>query len=1203
MNSVFRLLIVCEKTDFPSGADRVVEAEAARIRPPRWADSIHIQNDDSNPDAVLMVMYGVPSAPLRYTYYSNYRNRIPIAAVLVDEKTSPDRIIARLSEEGLLWRFNTVEEVRRLLSGPVSDWISSVRRDKLPYPAGEELLTEWGDLREETLDPAILRKAETLLQDNGFICISGPLGSGKTTLGRILIARSAGEGMLPIELVEGDINAQAVDHLLRGPEDCAILFDLDSMRRYADDYPAHLWHVFITTMARATDKRRRLVVASSSPKMEAVFSLFEEKHLALPKPGEKRQWRLREGERALSEFRNNTTFEKAQLLLLSLFEPIVPESVFKRAVLETWERLALLETGDFPRAEKLEEMYRNSDSHQGRPPFRRLELRGEMHLCAGDTTLMTSVDRGAAELIQRGSPVVRAVFDTLLGSSESANRRAGFAMVNHYSRLSPEMKVSLLYAASRETKAGNLGDMFNTLLLDRKSFDTPALGLCRFIVESGPTELKVVLAASLAMYWIRKAGRMKEMLWKVVHDPSPEVRRSFMYGMETWSVGDDPGGYYSALLEDDSGVVKRQVLIHIGGVFPKMTPREKQVLNEALEEGNAENIRFLAWGLTNRKLEDAGGEVGDLLWVLIQRLKEGGRSQVAFQLGSRIRYLSSEVREAMIADIPEEDRRGVAQYLLMNYQWLNRKEKHTLWRIVTERMPRDRSMAEMVLPYLRIIESYGQLTVVARVLSNESFGGREALSRLLASGRRDIAEVSIQAAERIMESRSLESRAKLPWFLLWNRDSLGTGASAALDRLSRDPSPTVRAAVASAARQLGLCTEETALLLERLSGDRERSVRAAAGEAGGEFWGRDETKRYSIAEKLIDDDDSFVRLRTFSGFFRSVHLSSQERMPLIARALGDESAAVRLEALWAVERLGCVDSPALEEHLADLLTDPAEEVRLAAINIVTRHPDITNSVTLRSKMPDLFLGRLDSGGNIAGELNTARRIQNELMPSGPPSVEGYDIAAFYRPAREVGGDYYDFFHLSGNNLGLAVADVAGKGIPAALTMAGLKGSLSANVQNIFSINEVIFRVNNAMVTGNQVTGLIGLFYGVLDLESGRVTYVNAGHNPPLLLKPGGETMILDTGGLILGFMPNTRYDYGVVEMKSGDVLVLYTDGITETMDPQDREFTMEGLIASVTRHMDLGSPQIVRRVLGEVQTHGDSAPQADDRTLIIVKHR
>ncbi len=1203
MNSVFRLRVLAEKAPFPFGADGVVISEAARLPHPRWADSMAVTPDDSHPDAVLLVCNGTPSAALRHAYFSSFRSRIPVAALAAGEIDPSDRVAVRLEAEGLFWRFGTLEEARHLMAGPVAAWLASVRRDTLPYPAGEDLLNGWGLLREDTIDPAIIRTAEQILQENGFICLSGPLGSGKTTLARILIARSARAGMLPIELVEGDVNAQEVDLILRGPEDCAILFDLDSMRRYAGDYPAHLWHVFITTMARATDKRRRLVVCSSSSKMEAVFSLFEGKHLILPQPAENRSWRLREGERALARFWDTDPFGQAALIMLSLFEPIVPESLFRRAVLEAWERLNLLLAGDFAGVGSLEKRYETSDASLGNPPFRRLILRGEMHLCAGDTTVMAAVDMGAQELIMQGSAVVTAVLDTLLGSQESPMRRAGFAAVQHYSSLSREKKAALLFAASRETEAVNLGDFFNKLILNRKSFDTQALGLCRFIVESGREPLRVELARSLAMYWVRKETRMEDILRRLLDGSSPGVRQAFMYGMETWSVGDDPGGYYGMLLEDPTPVVRRQVLVHIGGNFPEMSERERDVLNEALEGGNPEDLRFLAWGLTNRKLEGVTGEVGDLLWVLIQRLREGGRALVAFQLGSRIRYLSTEVRDAMIADIPDADLKGVAQYLLMNYQWLNRRERHTLWRIVTERMPRDRSIAEMALPYLRIIESYGQLTVVVRVLSDESYGGREALSRLLASGRRDIAEVSLEAVDRIIGKKGVEARVKLPWFLLWNRESLGSKAAQALGRLAEDQSGTVRAAVAAAARQLGVCTEETGTLLESLAGDPERSVRAAAGEAGGEFWGREETRRYSIAEKLIHDQDSFVRLRTFAGFFRSVSLSPQDRMPLIAVALGDPSAPVRLEALRAVERLGCVDSPALEEHLADLLTDSAEEVRLAAVSIVTRHPDITNSSALRAKMPDLFLGRLDSGGGIAGELSTARMIQYELMPSAPPAVEGYDIAAYYRPAREVGGDYYDFFHLSGNNLGLAVADVTGKGIPAALTMAGLKGSLSANVQSIFSISEVMHRVNNAMLTGTQATGLIGLFYGVLNHESGRLTYVNAGHNPPVLVRRNGDTEVLDTGGLILGFGPDVSYDYGVLEIRAGDVLALYTDGITETMDERGEEFSMDGLVAAVRRHMDLGSSQIVRRVLEEVQNHGGSAPQADDRTLVIVKHR
>jgi hypothetical protein len=303
--------------------------------------------------------------------------------------------------------------------------------------------------------------------------------------------------------------------------------------------------------------------------------------------------------------------------------------------MEAWERLNLLLAGDFAGVGSLEKRYETSDASLGNPPFRRLILRGEMHLCAGDTTVMAAVDMGAQELIMQGSAVVTAVLDTLLGSQESPMRRAGFAAVQHYSSLSREKKAALLFAASRETEAVNLGDFFNKLILNRKSFDTQALGLCRFIVESGREPLRVELARSLAMYWVRKETRMEDILRRLLDGSSPGVRQAFMYGMETWSVGDDPGGYYGMLLEDPTPVVRRQVLVHIGGNFPEMSERERDVLNEALEGGNPEDLRFLAWGLTNRKLEGVTGEVGDLLWVLIQRLREGGRALVAFQLGSR----------------------------------------------------------------------------------------------------------------------------------------------------------------------------------------------------------------------------------------------------------------------------------------------------------------------------------------------------------------------------------------------------------------------------------------------------------------------------------------------------------------------------------------------------------------------------------------
>ncbi|MGB4082709.1 MAG: PP2C family protein-serine/threonine phosphatase, partial [Candidatus Fermentibacter daniensis] len=234
---------------------------------------------------------------------------------------------------------------------------------------------------------------------------------------------------------------------------------------------------------------------------------------------------------------------------------------------------------------------------------------------------------------------------------------------------------------------------------------------------------------------------------------------------------------------------------------------------------------------------------------------------------------------------------------------------------------------------------------------------------------------------------------------------------------------------------------------------------------------------------------------------------------------------------------------------------------------------------------------------------TAREIQKDLLPDHPPRLESFDIEFFYSPAREIGGDYYDFFRLPENNLGLAIGDVTGKGIPAALTMASLKGNLAAQVQNIYSISEIMRRVNGAASTGAEGSSLTGLFYGVLNLDSGLLTYVNAGHNPPVLIKREGQTRLLTEGGLLLGALPGAAYDNGYVSIEAADILILYTDGITEAMNREGEEFGISRLVDVSLQSHDLSSRQIVSRILDSVNRHSAGQPRADDQTLVVVRRR
>lgn len=185
------------------------------------------------------------------------------------------------------------------------------------------------------------------------------------------------------------------------------------------------------------------------------------------------------------------------------------------------------------------------------------------------------------------------------------------------------------------------------------------------------------------------------------------------------------------------------------------------------------------------------------------------------------------------------------------------------------------------------------------------------------------------------------------------------------------------------------------------------------------------------------------------------------------------------------------------------------------------------------------------------EILTARRIQERLLPRGTPRVPGFEIAGKSLPSRQVGGDYYDFVPLPDGRLGIALGDVSGKGIPAALLMANLQASLQGQVIHRSSVSEVVSRVNDLLTASTDPHMFATFLYGVLDPEAARLTLVNAGHDAPILCRPDGTVSRPAGSGLVLGMLPGQSYPETDLEMKPGDVLVMFTDGITEAIGPKE----------------------------------------------------
>jgi sigma-B regulation protein RsbU (phosphoserine phosphatase) len=235
------------------------------------------------------------------------------------------------------------------------------------------------------------------------------------------------------------------------------------------------------------------------------------------------------------------------------------------------------------------------------------------------------------------------------------------------------------------------------------------------------------------------------------------------------------------------------------------------------------------------------------------------------------------------------------------------------------------------------------------------------------------------------------------------------------------------------------------------------------------------------------------------------------------------------------------------------------------------------------------------------ELKVASEIQMRLQPVSPPKLEGWDMTAVSFPCREIGGDYYDYIPRRNGKLALAVGDVSGKGTGAALLMSSVHAAVRAQTQTQASISEIMEEINGYIYENSPSSKYLTLFYSVLDPLSGELAYSNGGHNTPLLHRADGEMVKLDKGGLPVGLMPGICYDEDRVQFQAGDVLIIYSDGITESVNLEDEEFGEARLIEVVKNNLHRSASGIRDRIDEALSRFVGTAAAVDDMTVMIVK--
>lgn len=246
----------------------------------------------------------------------------------------------------------------------------------------------------------------------------------------------------------------------------------------------------------------------------------------------------------------------------------------------------------------------------------------------------------------------------------------------------------------------------------------------------------------------------------------------------------------------------------------------------------------------------------------------------------------------------------------------------------------------------------------------------------------------------------------------------------------------------------------------------------------------------------------------------------------------------------------------------------------------------------------------EAAARIDKELEYAKQIQLSVLPSNFPTSENYEVNATMVAAKEIGGDFYDFYKINDKTVAFLIADVSGKGIPAAMFMMTAKTIIKDLAEAGMEVNDIFTRANEKLCENNESGMFVTAWMGILDVETGKLTYANAGHNPPLLLKAGGEFEYLKSkAGFVLAGMEDFRYRVNELTLSAEDRIFLYTDGVTEATDSNNELYAEDRLLATINRNKKVGAVDLLPIIKSDIDSFVGDAPQFDDITMLIFDYK
>jgi sigma-B regulation protein RsbU (phosphoserine phosphatase) len=322
-----------------------------------------------------------------------------------------------------------------------------------------------------------------------------------------------------------------------------------------------------------------------------------------------------------------------------------------------------------------------------------------------------------------------------------------------------------------------------------------------------------------------------------------------------------------------------------------------------------------------------------------------------------------------------------------------------------------------------------------------------------------------------------------------------------------------------------------------------------------------------------------------------------------------------MDGLTLLSKIAELNNPALKTVVVSAYGD-MENIRTAmnrgAFDFITKPIDFGDlEITINKTLQQLTILRqsLEEHDQLIAlkqDLNTAKIIQQAILPKvfpPYPNRKDFDVFGSMTAAKDIGGDFFDFFMIDDNNFGFVIGDVSGKGIPAAIFMAVSRTLLRATALKGLPPDECLDHVNNLLCSESVSSMFVTVFYGILNTETGIITYANGGHNPPYLVKTDGTIDLIPmTGGIALGVMEEMPFISKTLALKPGEAVFLFTDGVTEAMDSVENLYSEERLVDKLNLSHSKGIQEITKDIIDDVFLYSKDVPQSDDITVLTFRY-